>query len=35
MKPEFILMLTYKDSTVKDALNIFRECKDARDALGI
>jgi hypothetical protein len=29
MKPEFILMLTYNDSTVKDALNIFRECKDA------
>ena len=28
-KPEFILMLTYNDSTVKDALNIFRECKDA------
>ena len=28
MKPEFILMLTYNDSTVKDALNIFRECKD-------
>jgi len=29
MKPEFILMLTYNDTTVKDALNIFRECKDA------
>ena len=29
MKPEFILMLTYHDSTVKDALNIFRECKEA------
>lgn len=29
MKPEFILMLTYNDSTVKDALTIFRECKDA------
>ena len=29
MKPEFILMLTYSDSTVKDALEIFRECKDA------
>lgn len=29
MKPEFILMLTYNDNTVKDALNIFRECKDA------
>lgn len=29
MKPEFILMLTYNDSTVKDALEIFRECKDA------
>jgi hypothetical protein len=28
MKPEFILMLTYNDSTVKDALQIFRECKD-------
>ncbi|CAG0987099.1 hypothetical protein ANAEL_02083 [Anaerolineales bacterium] len=28
MKPEFILMLTYNDSTVKDALKIFRECKD-------
>jgi len=28
MKPEFILMLTYNDTTVKDALNIFRECKD-------
>jgi hypothetical protein len=29
MKPEFILMLTYNDTTVKDALNIFRECRDA------
>ncbi|MFN8381511.1 MAG: hypothetical protein U0V02_06210 [Anaerolineales bacterium] len=29
MKPAFILMLTYNDSTVKDALKIFRECKDA------
>jgi len=29
MKPEFILMLTYNDTTVKDALNIFQECKDA------
>ncbi|HXD09644.1 MAG TPA: hypothetical protein VN653_06245 [Anaerolineales bacterium] len=29
MKPEFILMLTYNDTTVKDALNIFRECIDA------
>lgn len=29
MKPEFILMLTYNDATVKDALRIFRECKDA------
>ena len=28
MKPEFILMLTYNDSTVKDALKIFRECGD-------
>jgi hypothetical protein len=28
MKPEFILMLTYNDMTVKDALKIFRECKD-------
>jgi hypothetical protein len=28
MKPEFILMLTYNDNTVKDALEIFRECKD-------
>ena len=28
MKPEFILMLTYNDTTVKDALKIFRECKD-------
>lgn len=29
MKPAFILMLTYNDSTVKDALNIFKECRDA------
>ncbi len=29
MKPEFILMLTHHDTTVKDALEIFRECKDA------
>lgn len=29
MKPEFILMLTYNDTTVKNALNVFRECKDA------
>ena len=29
MKPEFILMLTYNDSTVKDALDIFQECKNA------
>ena len=29
MKPEFILMLTYNDSTVKEALQIFRECRDA------
>lgn len=29
MKPEFILMLTHHDQTVKDALMIFRECKDA------
>jgi hypothetical protein len=28
MKPEFILMLTYNDTTVKDALKIFRECKE-------
>jgi hypothetical protein len=28
MKPEFILMLTYNDCTVKHALDIFRECKD-------
>ncbi len=27
MKPEFILMLTYNDSTVKDALDIFQACK--------
>lgn len=29
MKPAFILMLTYNDTTVKDALEIFRACKDA------
>ena len=29
MKPEFILMLTYNDKTVQDALKIFGECKDA------
>ena len=29
MKPEFILMLTYNDTTVEDALKIFRECQDA------
>jgi hypothetical protein len=29
MKPEFILMLTYNDTTVKDALKIFHECKVA------
>ncbi len=28
MKPEFILMLTYNDTTVKDALKIFRECRE-------
>ena len=28
MKPEFILMLTYNDKTVKDALKIFEECKN-------
>jgi hypothetical protein len=28
MKPEFILMLTYNDTTVRDALKIFQECKD-------
>ena len=28
MKPEFILMLTYNDQTVKNALELFRECKD-------
>jgi hypothetical protein len=28
MKPEFILMLTYNDTTVKNALRIFRECRD-------
>jgi tryptophan synthase alpha subunit len=29
MKPAFILMLTYNDSTVKEALQIFKECRDA------
>ncbi|HET7144843.1 MAG TPA: hypothetical protein VFI68_12555 [Anaerolineales bacterium] len=29
MKPAFILMLTYNDTTVLDALKIFYECKDA------
>jgi hypothetical protein len=29
MKPEFILMLTYNDQTVKDAIKIFKECRDA------
>ena len=29
MKPAFILMLTYNDTTVPDALKIFYECKDA------
>jgi hypothetical protein len=29
MKPEFILMLTHNDTTVKEALNIFQECRDA------
>jgi hypothetical protein len=29
MKPEFILMLTHNDTTVKEALNLFRECKHA------
>jgi glycerol-3-phosphate responsive antiterminator len=28
MKPEFILMLTYNDQTVENALDIFRECKN-------
>ena len=28
MKPEFILMLTYNDQTVKNALEVFNECKD-------
>jgi len=28
MKPEFILMLTYNDRTVENALEIYRECKD-------
>jgi len=29
MKPEFILMLTYNDKTVQDALKVFEECKNA------
>jgi hypothetical protein len=29
MKPEFILRLTHNDSTVKNAPDVFRECKDA------
>ena len=29
MKPAFILMLTYSDTTVKNALEIFRECRQA------
>lgn len=29
MKPEFILMLTYNDKTVQNALKIFQECKNA------
>ena len=29
MKPAFILMLTYNDETVKDALKIFQECREA------
>jgi hypothetical protein len=28
MKPVFILMLTYNDQTVNNALELFRECKD-------
>ncbi len=28
MKPEFILMLTCNDQTVRNALELFRECKD-------
>lgn len=28
MKPEFILMLTYNDQTVKNAMEVFEECKD-------
>jgi hypothetical protein len=28
MKPEFILMLTYNDRTVENALELYRECKD-------
>jgi hypothetical protein len=29
MKPAFILMLTYNDTTVKDAVKVFRECREA------
>jgi hypothetical protein len=29
MKPEFILMLTHNDTTVKEAMKIFQECRDA------
>jgi hypothetical protein len=29
MKPVFILMLTYNDMTVKDAMGIFRDCRNA------
>ena len=28
MAPEFILMLTYNDQTVKNSLSIFKDCKD-------
>ena len=28
MKPELILMLTYNDETVKDAMDVFEEIKD-------
>ncbi len=30
MKPELIVMLTYNDKTVKDALKIFEMCKDTK-----
>ena len=29
MNPEFILMLTYNDRTVEDALDLFRKCKES------